>query len=158
MDMNIDNIPIRLVVPNDREKIYNFFRNLGEDGSYFFNRGEGNEKRTYSFLDGNLPDHIFWAAEAETESGKEIVGIVFLWKKDTGVPWLGIGIAENWKGKHLGRRLMNTARQYAESKRAGGIMLTTATTNVRGQGLYERMGYEKLGVHHSGEFLYLLTL
>ena len=156
--MNIDNIPIRLVVPNDREKIYHFFRNLGEEGSYFFNRGEGNEKRTYSFLDGNLPDHIFWAAEAETVSGNEIVGIVFLWKKDSGVPWLGIGIAENWKGKHLGRRLMNTARQYAESKGAGGIMLTTATTNVRGQGLYERMGYEKLGVHHSGEFLYLLTL
>ena len=62
------------------------------------------------------------------------------------------------KGKHLGRRLMDTARQYAESKAAGGIMLTTAQTNFRGQGLYEHMGYEKLGVHHSGEFLYLLTL
>ena len=98
------------------------------------------------------------AAEAETDEGKEIVGIVFLWKKDSGVPWLGIGIAEKWKGKHLGRRLMDTARQYAESKGAGGIMLTTAQTNFRGQGLYEHMGYEKLGVHHSGEFLYLLTL
>lgn len=158
MEQNINELEIRLLVPEDRQKIYDFFRNLGEEGSYFFNRENGNENRTYAFLDGKLPDHIFWAVTEKNGDSEEIAGIVFLWRKQSGVPWLGIGISEKWKGKHLGRRLMTTASEWAKAKGAGGIMLTTAQTNVRGQGLYERMGYEKLGVHHDGEFLYLLTL
>ena len=158
MEHNIEDLNIRLLQKEDAEKVYELFRNLGEEGSYFFNRNEGNEKRTYSYLDGKLPDHIFWVAVADTDDGEEIAGMVFLWRKDTGVPWLGIGISEKWKGKHLGRRLMNTAKEWAQEHGAGGIMLTTAQTNTRGQGLYSRMGYEKLGVYLDGEFLYLLTL
>ena len=154
MEQNINDLEIRLLTDDDKQKVYDFFRTLGEEGSYFFNRGNGNENRTYAFLEGKYPDHIFWAV---TNCDDEIVGIVFLWRKDSGVPWLGIGIAEKWKGKHLGRRLMTCASDWAKKNGAGGIMLTTAQTNVRGQGLYEHMGYEKLGVHHSGEFLYLLT-
>ena len=158
MTTDIENLKIRPIVPQDRQKVYDFFRSLGEEGGTFFNRNNGNENRTYSYLDGGLPDHIFWALTEKDESDDKIVGMVFLWRKDTGVPWLGIGISEHYKGKHLGRRLMSHARAYAEEKGAGGIMLTTAVTNYRGQGLYERMGYEKLGNYKDGEFLYLLTL
>lgn len=155
---NIDELKIRLLVSEDRDKIYNFFRKLGEEGSTFFNRGNGNENRTYSFLEGNLPDHIFWAAVSGEGENEEIAGIVFLWRKDTGVPWLGIGISEEWKGRHLGRRLMTTAKEWAFQNGAGGIVLTTAQNNFRGQGLYSRMGYEKIGTYLDGEILYLLTL
>ena len=158
MEKSIDDLKIRLITPEDREKIYNFFRQLGEEGGTFFNRNNGNENGTYAFLDGKQPNRIYWAAVADTPEGEEIAGIVFLWKKNTKVPWLGIGITEKWKGRHLGRRLMTTAKQWSQSVGAGGICLTTATTNVRGQGLYERMGYERIGVHNSGEYLYLLTL
>ena len=156
MDKTIDNLRIRLVTSEDKQLIYNFFRQLGEEGSTFFNRYSGNEKGAYQFIEGNSPDRIYWAAVDDTENGEEFAGIVFLWRKNTGVPWLGIGIAEKWKGKHLGRRLMTTAREWAESVGAGGIMLTTAQNNVRGQGLYERMGYEKVGTYNDGEILYLL--
>ena len=54
MEQNINELEIRLLVPEDRQKIYDFFRNLGEEGSYFFNRENGNENRTYAFLDGKL--------------------------------------------------------------------------------------------------------
>lgn len=158
MEKNIEELRIRLVTPDDREKLYRFFRRLGEEGSTFFNRGGGNETGAYAFLDGKLPNHIYWAAVADAPEGEEIAGIVFLWRKDTKVPWLGIGIAEPWKGRHLGRRLMTTAREWAQAAGAGGICLTTAPTNFRGQGLYERMGYERIGTYHDGEFLYLLTL
>ena len=157
MESSIDKLKIRLILPDDKDRISRFFRALGDEGSAFFNRCSGNENRTYDFLQGKLPDHIFWAATYEGDSGEEIAGIVFLWRKDTGVPWLGIGITEDWKGKHLGRRLMDTAKNWAVQNGAGGIMLTTAQTNVRGQGLYERMGYEKLGTYFDGEILYLLT-
>jgi hypothetical protein len=34
-------------------------------------------------------------------------------------------------------------------------MLITASDNTRGQYLYESTGYEKFGVHPSGELLYI---
>ena len=158
MEKAIEELKIRLLVPEDRERVYAFFRKLGDEGSTFFNRKGNNEKGVYAFLNGEEPNRIYWAAVANTPDGEEIAGIVFLWKKNTKVPWLGIGVSEQWKGRHLGRRLMSVAAEWAESVGAGGIMLTTAPENVRGQGLYERMGYERIGTYHDGELLYLLTL
>lgn len=65
-------------------------------------------------------------------------------------------MADDYKGKNLGRKLMKKAEDYAISMNKGGILLTTHVANLRGQGLYERMGYEKMGMHKSGEILYLL--
>ena len=98
MEYSIDLLKIRLLVPEDREKISVFFSKLGDEGTGFFNRGHGNENRTYNFCDGKLPDHIFWAAVHENSGEEEIVGIVFLWDRFSMVPWLGIGITEEWKG------------------------------------------------------------
>lgn len=153
MNYQPDELHIRPLIPEDRSRVEVFFSKLGTEGAGFFS---GNKKRTLSYCDGKLPDHIFWAAVADTEEGEEIAGIVFLWDKESMVPWLGIGITEEWKGRHLGRRLMQTARDWCESVGAGGILLTTAVDNLRGQGLYERCGYEKLGQYLDGEFLYLL--
>lgn len=157
MEKDINQLNIRLLVKEDRDKIDAFFRGLGEEGEGFFNINRDNEKNVYAFLDAELTDRIYWAAFAETDEGEEIAGIVFLWDISKKIPWLGIGITEKWKGRHLGRRLMAVARDYAEVACAGGICLTTSQKNLRGQGLYERMGYERLGVHLNGEFLYLLT-
>lgn len=157
MEYNIDDLKIRLMKPEDREGVVTFFSKLGEEGGNFFNRGRGNERGTMAFFDGKCPDREYWVAVAETDKGEEIAGLCFIWRKDSGVPWFGIGITEEWKGRHLGRRLIATAREYCEQHGCGGIMLTTAQTNYRGQGLYEHCGFEKLGIHSSGEFLYLLT-
>ena len=157
MDRNIETLKIRLLVPEDKEKVYTFFRQLGDEGSAYFNKKGNNENGVYEYLDGLLPDRIYWAAVADTPDGEEIAGLVFLWKKNTKVPWLGIAITENWKGRHLGRRLMATAEEWAKEANTGGILLTTATTNVRGQGLYERCGFERIGIYHDGEIIYLLT-
>ena len=157
MDTVIETMKIRPLVPEDRDRLYTFFHRLGEEGTYFFNRHGGNEQGTYQYLNGERPDRIYWAAVADTPEGEEIAGIVFLFHTDTRVPYLGIAISEQWKGRHLGRRLMSTARAWAEATGAGGILLTTDTKNVRGQGLYERMGYRRIGNHTNGELLYLLA-
>ena len=151
-------IVIRPLVPEDREKVQVFYRGLGEEGTYFFNRHGGNERGTYEYMNGEKPGRIYWVAVADTSEGEEIAGLVFLFNIDTKIPWLGIGVGEKWKGRHLGRRLMTTAKEWAESVGAGGIMLTTAPENVRGQRLYERVGYEQNGTVPNGELLYLLTL
>lgn len=157
MNTQIEELKIRLLVPGDKERVHAFFRALGDEGATFFNREGNNERGVYEFLNGEHPDRIYWVATADTPDGEEIAGLVFLWKKDTKVPWLGIGVAEGWKGRHLGRRLMTTAADWVSASGGGGILLTTAPENIRGQGLYERMGYEHIGTYHDGEKLYLLT-
>ena len=135
MDNSIETIKIRLLTAEDRDRVSAFFSKLGDEGTYFFNRDRSNEKNTIDFCDGKLPNHIFWAAVNETDGEEEIVGIVFLWDRFSMVPWLGIGINAEWKGRHLGRRLIAAAREYCEDIGAGGILLTTDQKNVRGQGL-----------------------
>lgn len=157
MEKAIEDLRIRPLRPDDRDRVYAFYRQLGKEGTAFFNANRGNEKATYAYMNGELPYHIYWAAVADTPNGEEIAGIVFLWDKNKKIPWLGIAIAENWKGRHLGRRLMATAEEWAKSAGAGGILLTTAVKNVRAQGLYTRMGYERIGNYFNGEFIYLLS-
>ena len=153
-----ETINIRPLMPEYKERVNAFYRGLGEEGTYFFNRHGGNERGTYEYMNGEKPRRIYWVAVADTSDGEEIVGLVFLFDIDTKIPWLGIGVAEKWTGRHLGRRLMTVAKEWAESVGAGGIMLTTDPENIKGQRLYERMGYTRIGNYTNGEFLYLLTL
>ena len=155
---DVENVKIRPLVPTDRESVHAFYRGLGEEGTYFFNRRGGNERGTYEYLEGGKPGQIYWVAVIDTPDGEEIAGLVFLFNKKTKIPWLGIGVSEKWKGRHIGRLLMTAAKEWAEAVGAGGIMLTTAPENIRGQRLYERMGYERIGNQCNGEYLYLLTL
>ena len=156
MEINIDELTIRLVTPQDRDRVERFFASLGEEGTGFLNRGRGNEKTALAYCDGEKPNSLYWAAVHQTEDGEEFVGLTFIWDKDPMIPWFGIGVSEAWKGHHLGRRLIAAVREHCEAAGCGGILLTTAQNNFRGQGLYEHCGFEKLGVHTSGEFQYLL--
>ena len=45
------------------------------------------------------------------------------------------------RGRGVGRRLMNTARDFAVETGAKGLVLETATDNFTAQGLYESLGW-----------------
>ena len=85
-----------------------------------------------------------------------MIGYVFLYEASSSVPWLGIAVHEAYKGLGLGRRLIAHAVGRARSLGKGGVLLTTHVANLRGQSLYSRMGFERMGIHTSGEVLYLL--
>jgi RimJ/RimL family protein N-acetyltransferase len=127
---------------------------MGEESASFFNVDRGNEKTALDFTDGKLPEHLYFMAVDEADPTP--AGIAFLWDKSKRVPWFGIAVAEKYKGKHLGRRLIAAVRDYCEERGCGGILLTTHKNNLRAQRLYEHCGFERLGVHTSGELLYLL--
>ena len=84
-----------------------------------------------------------------------MVGYVFLWDLDTLIPWLGICVREDWKGNHLGRKLLEHLDSYLQPKGYGGVMLTSVPANIRAHSLYERMGFVYYGNHPSSEFLYI---
>lgn len=150
--MDLNSVKIRCFETGDKPLVETFFYQMGGETRAFFNRGRWNEKGALGFFEGKDHNVIRWMA---LDNGR-MVGYVFLWDLNKRIPWLGIAVAEDYKGRHLGGLLMQTAREYALSQNKGGILLTTHVANLRGQGLYEKSGYERMGIHSSGEVLYLL--
>lgn len=147
-------LPIRKLVAGDAGRVREFFGQMGGESRSFFNVNSWNEKKTMEFFDEEKRDKnaVYWIAL----DGDKMAGYVFLNDMNRGIPWLGIAVAEDWKGRGLGKALMEKAREHAISKGKGGILLTTHIANIRGQALYSRCGYERLGIHTGGEVLFLL--
>ena len=135
----------------DREKVADFYASMGERSAHFFNVNHGNEKRTMEFFENGKKDHIFYVAFEENE----LVALAFIWDIDRTVPWFGIAVRDSAQGKGVGTAFMKEI--FADIFSAGytGLLLRTATDNIPAQHLYEKCGFERLGVHPSGEYLYL---
>ena len=142
---------IRKFKATDLPMIHRFFDQMGDETVKFFNTNEVNRKFAVKFIDERNKSIIRWLAEENSE----MVGYIFLWDIDTTLPWLGIAVHDQYKGKGLGKQLIKHAHDWAESNGKGGVILITAKDNERGQRLYEGMGYQYYGVHPSGELLYI---
>ena len=148
----LQDITMRPIVPGDEEKINEFFSVMGPESTAFFNRNRGNQRAALDFCQKQDTNYrLYWMAELD---GK-MAGYVFLWDCNTSLPWLGIAVREDLKGRHLGRRLIAYAQDYARDEGKGGLQLTTSLANIRGQVLYETMGFKRMGIHPSGEWFYL---
>jgi ribosomal protein S18 acetylase RimI-like enzyme len=88
---------------------------------------------------------------------EQIIGMVWFWEWLRKVPWFGISITDAYQNKGLGKAMMEHAIKEATKCGKGGILLTTAKTNVRGQALYARYGFEIIGVDSRGEHLMILN-
>jgi len=151
---------IRKFSMEDRDLVVEFFGQMGGESRGFFNRGDGNKNNALSFFkkNGDKPSWVRFLSSTINEKSEEIMtGYVFAWDMDLYVPTLGIAVREECKGKGLGRVLMSHLISYLKENDYGGVMLTTSFANIRGQSLYERMGFEHIGTHVSGEMLYLLN-
>lgn len=144
---------IRLFQQDDKDRVQSFFNRMGGESRSFFNRGHGNENWAMEYFSGQErnPNILRWMMT----DGSKMLGYVFLWDTNTSIPWLGIAVAEEEKGKGLGKQLMRHALDWAKKNGKGGVLLTTHVSNLRGQGLYEGQGFERMGMHTSGEVLYL---
>lgn len=146
-------VNIRKMVEGDRNAVIDFFNNMGPETRGFFNRDNGNFKNVLAYLEGTKDDLVYFIAERNNE----MLGMVFFFYWQKKVPWLGIAVGENVKGTGVGTALMKYAKDYATEHNKGGILLTTHVANLRGQVLYEHSGYERMGIHTSGEILYMLN-
>ena len=143
---------IRPVGPGDEALIDEFFSAMGGESRALFNRHDGNHRTALAYCRDPGHAQIYFMSE---EDGR-MTGLVFLWDMDTSIPWLGIAVREDMRGKHLGRKLIAYAQDYVRGLGKGGIQLTTHIANLRGQTLYETMGFQKMGTYGpTGEFYYL---
>jgi ribosomal protein S18 acetylase RimI-like enzyme len=159
MLIDIHEHTIRNFALGDKELVNDFFDQMDGESRGFFNRADGNRNNALEFFskNGEEPNAVRFLSFIKNKDTKEIMtGYVFAWDIETGVPTLGIAVHEDYKGKGLGRRLMNHLIDYLKNNDYGGVMLTTAFANIRGQSLYTRMGFQHIGTHTSGEMLYIL--
>lgn len=147
---------IRLLRQEDRPLVQAFYDQMGSESRFFFNATGYNYRRTMQFFGGEPdPDILHWGAFAEGR----MVGYVFLWNLRYRVVEVGIAVADDFKGRHLGGRLLDTVKTWCAEHGKGGILLTTHPANIRGQMLYRRSGFQYLGTSdNKGEFLFLLNL
>ena len=155
--VDVDSVQIRTLGKDDLGLVIEFFDQMAGDTRAMFNRNDINRLRVIKHLsDGTQDREIHFAATIKESDGREkMVGYVFLWDIDKKLPWLGIAVREDWKGHHLGRRLLSHIDGWALPKGYGGIMLTSVPANIRAHSLYERMGFEYYGSYLDGEFLYI---
>lgn len=142
---------IRQFEPGDLARIHEFFDQMGPETVTFFNGNDVNRKFAVKFISEKNKSIIRWLAE---ENGL-MLGYVFLWDIDTTLPWLGVAVRDDVKGQGIGKKLLEHAHTWAQENGKGGVILITSKENLRGQRLYEGMGYQNYGVHPSGELLYI---
>lgn len=150
---------IRKFTIEDKELVIGFFKQMGGESRGFFNRNDGNKNNALSFFEknGNEPESVRFLSSVKDDNGREVMtGYVFAWDMDTYVPVLGIAVSEEYKGKGLGKRLIQHLTEYLKNNNYGGVTLTTSIANIRGQSLYTRMGFQHIGTHINGELLYML--
>ena len=147
-------IAIRPLIAGDEEKIRSFFDAMGDESSSFFNVNHGNEKRVMGFFSGETKNHSFFIAEKENICA----GIMFIWDLEKSIPWFGIAVRDGMQGQGIGKKMIDYLKSYLKDKDFGGLLLRTSQSNIAAQKLYEKCGFERIGIHPSGEYLYILRL
>jgi len=154
---DIRQLQIRPMIPDDLDRMHRFFDAMGKETIYFFDVSGVNRRRMEAYLSQPPLGTAHFIAVLSEDPEQNVAGYVFLWDLHTGMPWLGIAIADDWKGMHLGRALMRYALDFAHRHGCGGMLLTTAKDNVRAQKLYESLGFKHVGTAmHRQERLYML--
>ena len=138
----MENLKIREIEPSDEGRINEFFDGMSGEVRSLFNRNDHNRQGVLKQLKRPLDSRIYWIAE---EDGK-MLGYVFLLDTDTGVPTMGIALAEDFRGRGLGKTMTRFVLDYARRMGKGGVQVTTHVANIRAQALYEAMGFRLMGI------------
>jgi GNAT superfamily N-acetyltransferase len=104
-----NNYEIRQFRADDLGRVNAFFDLMGGESRAFFNRCDGNRRGALRFFDGDDSNSIRWMML----DGDKMIGYVFLWDTGKSVVWLGIALADGYKGKGLGAILLSHAKEWA---------------------------------------------
>ena len=148
----LKNITLREIHAGDEMLIEEFFDALDPVSTALFNRRNYNRRGVLRFCAKPDPNRRYWMAELD---GK-MAGYVFFLDFNTSIPELGVAVRSDIQGMGLGTHLVDFAQKTARECGKGGIQLTTHVANLRGQMLYENMGFVCMGSCKSGTELFYL--
>ena len=157
MENSLPTITIRPFENTEADKalVNDFFGTLDPEARAFFNRGDGNHRIALRYFDDPEANaEQFLHLMAVDEAGK-MLGYVFAFGAGTGVPGIGVCCGSGFKGRGLGKVMIDELWARLKERGAAGMWLSTHQANLRGQMLYYSYGFEHMGNHTSGEMLFL---
>ena len=148
----IKDYELREIKSGDESLINEFFESMGGESRSLFNRRGFNQRGVLKYCANPDKTRRYFIAEKD----EKMLGYVFFLDFNTSIPSLGIAVRDELRGLHLGRSLIAFAQSFAKEQGKGGIQLTTHVANLRGQALYENMGFQCMGICKNGTELFYL--
>jgi len=149
---NNQQILLRHILKEDLDDIWDNYNEVIEEGIYqpsFTKVVDKFEKISwYNELKGF--ENLCIVAELASSNDKKVVGQCTIhhddWEASEHVGLLGIIIRKDFRNQGLGRYLMEFAFEESKKKGKTKIVLGTLISNVRAIGLYEKLGFRKVGI------------
>lgn len=157
----MSSVIFRLVTSADEHGLSAFYERLSPEtraifGTYPFTREQAAEIAMDN--EKSLLKRHYVAVQLTAEGTEEmIIGLLWFWPWIKRVPWFGIMISDEYQSRGLGKRMLQFSIEEAQFHGKGGILLTTAKSNVRAQSLYKLYGFETIGEEPRGEHLMILN-
>ena len=103
-----------------------------------------------TFREEILPTDGFFAYTAKRHvqgiPGRELLGYIVFWDMMQYVHIANIAVAESYRGRHIGKKLMAISMQYTLNNSRNIILLEVRASNDAAQQFYIDLGFEKAAV------------
>jgi ribosomal protein S18 acetylase RimI-like enzyme len=136
---------IRPLRANDAGRLAALYAGLPEVDRWYFRRPPGSMEVEHLCTYPFTSDRLDYVAEL-VETG-EVIGWGFLEDKPWAEPGervLGLLVRPDWRGRGLGRALLQTLKVATRVEGLAGIRLTVAERNARAVRLYESSGFRRV--------------
>ena len=145
---SIGRVEVRLIRPDDADRLYEFFTSLSERTRRWFcpHPFDLDTARRVASESGDPEKAVFLALDGDGR----VVGYCFLHGLSRDYPSLGICVRDDVQNSGLGKALMRHLEMFAREAGRRGIELTVFKDNPRAQHLYRKMGYRTVGEADEG--------
>jgi len=136
-------VEIRPLREDDEDILFQFFRSLSEKTVYYFEPHpfDRNTAKRLASEASTDKSTIRFLATIREDSGEKAVGYAFLWKLDRDLPSIGIGVADDYQGRGLGKVLMQALLAKAREIGKKRLRLSVCEANEAAISLYRKMGF-----------------
>jgi len=158
-DNLVNPLQIRPFTNRDAALLFDFFQSLSDKTRSAFRPHPFTREYAEVLTGEDLKnaETIRFLASTEENGQEKMIGYFFFWDWHMSVPYFGIAVADQYQERKIGGKIMAFANDYARQNGKGGILLTTDKSNLRGQALYKRNGFEIIGDGPSAVPEYLLV-
>jgi len=132
---------LRPLGPNDCDRMMDYFAGLGEVSRGFFHPHPFDRENAERICRDDDAGTFRLVAESEGR----VIGYAWFSRASEGHATVGIGIADAYQGRGLGRSLMEALTAEARRRQLPGLRLTVYEDNERAVELYSSCGYRVVG-------------
>jgi ribosomal protein S18 acetylase RimI-like enzyme len=152
-----ENVEVRTLTGGDGRALQRFYNELSPESRRLFRPLGWSallsdcEQIARDAAEGRRFDVVAWHRDA-------VVGWAFITPMDHDVPVLGIGVADGFQNRGIGKQLMQAVTDEGRRRGRSGIVLTVVDGNDRARLLYERFGFRTIGTHRGDDGLDYLEM